>query len=96
MTSNLKGFPGCEFQAREALAEVLGDQKAEFFWEKVCQFLTNYFIVSLIRQYLEYFFGEPDAVYFKSLGLNCIRIAVNYRHFEGRSSAYRMSVHRTD
>jgi len=71
------------------LADVLGDQKADFFWERVRNFLTNDFIVSLTSQYLEYFFGEPDAVYFKSLGLNCIRIAVNYRHFEGRSSTLR-------
>ncbi len=33
-------------------------------------------------QFLEYFFEEPDAIFFKSLGLNCIRIAINYRHFE--------------
>lgn len=33
-------------------------------------------------QFLENFFAEPDAAFFKSLGLNCIRIAVNYRHFE--------------
>ena len=34
------------------------------------------------RQFLEHFFAEPDAEFFKSLGLNCIRIAINYRHFE--------------
>ena len=33
-------------------------------------------------QFLEHFFTESDAVFFKSLGLNCIRIAINYRHFE--------------
>lgn len=33
-------------------------------------------------QFLEYFFAEPDAAFFKSLGLNCIRIAISYRHFE--------------
>ena len=31
----LQGFPGSEFQVREALAEVLGTQKAEFFSDKV-------------------------------------------------------------
>jgi hypothetical protein len=34
-------------------------------------------------QFLEHFFGEKDAIFFKSLGLNCIRIAVGYRHFDG-------------
>ena len=34
------------------------------------------------QQFLEYFFAEPDAAFFKSVGLNCIRIAISYRHFE--------------
>ncbi|EIW52789.1 glycoside hydrolase [Trametes versicolor FP-101664 SS1] len=66
MENFISGYPGCEFQIREALAEVLGTQKSEFFFDK----------------FLENFFAEPDAAFFKSLGLNCIRIAVNYRHFE--------------
>ena len=35
MENFISGFPGCEFQIREALAEVLGEDKAEFFFEKV-------------------------------------------------------------
>ena len=35
-----------------------------------------------LPQFLEHFFAEPDAAFFKSLGLNCIRIAISYRHFE--------------
>lgn len=66
MENFITGFPGCEFQIREALDEVLGRQKAGFFFDK----------------FLEYFFTDADAKFFKSLGLNCIRIAVNYRHFE--------------
>ena len=31
---------------------------------------------------MEYFFTDADAAFFASLGLNCIRIAFNYRHFE--------------
>lgn len=34
-------------------------------------------------QFLEYFFTDADAAFFKSLGLNCIRLPFNYRHFEG-------------
>ncbi|KAG6811579.1 hypothetical protein H0H92_006743 [Tricholoma furcatifolium] len=34
MENFISGFPGCEFQIREALAEVLGDEKAEFFFDK--------------------------------------------------------------
>ena len=33
-------------------------------------------------QFLEYFFQPADAAFFKSLGLNCIRLPFNYRHFE--------------
>lgn len=29
------GFPGCEFQIRTALADVLGERKAEYFFDKV-------------------------------------------------------------
>ncbi|KAG6833299.1 Endo-1,4-beta-xylanase 5 [Tephrocybe sp. NHM501043] len=66
MENFISGFPGCEFQIREALTEVLGNAKADFFFDK----------------FLEHFFSEKDAEFFRSLGLNCIRIAVNYHHFE--------------
>lgn len=32
---HFKGYPGCEFQVREALAEAIGEQKAEFFFDRV-------------------------------------------------------------
>ncbi|KDQ58011.1 glycoside hydrolase family 5 protein [Jaapia argillacea MUCL 33604] len=66
MENFITGYPGCEFQIRGALAEVVGKEKSEFFFDR----------------FLEYFFTENDAILFKSLGLNCIRIAFNYRHFE--------------
>ncbi|KAI0052171.1 glycoside hydrolase family 5 protein [Auriscalpium vulgare] len=66
MENFISGFPGCEFQIREALSEVLGEEKSEFFFDK----------------FLEYFFTDADAAFFHSLSLNCIRIAINYRHFE--------------
>ncbi|TFL00855.1 glycoside hydrolase family 5 protein [Pterulicium gracile] len=70
MENFISGFSGCEFQAREALEEVLGEEKAEFFFDK----------------FLTYFFTASDAKFFKSLSLNCIRIALNYRHFESDSA----------
>ena len=94
------GFPGCEFQIRDALADVLGKDKSEYFFDKV---RTESHELSSVRtsevqctdresapappmhmQFLEHFFGEPDAAFFASLGLNCIRIAISYRHFEGQ------------
>lgn len=48
------------------MRKALGDEKYEFFFDR----------------FLEYFFTAADAAYFASLGLNCIRIPINYRHFE--------------
>ncbi|KAH8105387.1 glycoside hydrolase [Cristinia sonorae] len=66
MENFISGYPGCEFQIRAALADVVGKEKSEFFFDK----------------FLEYFFTEEDAIFFKSSGLNCIRLPFNYRHFE--------------
>ena len=43
--------------------------------------------IDILPKYLEYFFTEKDAAFFKSLGLNCIRIPFNYRHFEGKQAS---------
>ncbi|KIJ45500.1 glycoside hydrolase family 5 protein [Sphaerobolus stellatus SS14] len=66
MENFISGYPGREFHIREALARVVGQEKSELFFDK----------------FLEYFFQAEDAKFFKSLGLNCIRLAFNYRHFE--------------
>lgn len=65
MENFITGYPGHEHEHRAALAEVLGPQKAQFFFDKL----------------LEYFFTDSDAAFFSSLGLNCIRVPFNYRHF---------------
>ncbi|KIK58821.1 glycoside hydrolase family 5 protein [Collybiopsis luxurians FD-317 M1] len=66
MENFISGFPGCEFHIREALPKAIGADKANLFFEK----------------FLDSFFAEADVKFFKSLGLNCVRIAVNYHHFE--------------
>ncbi|KAI5803494.1 glycoside hydrolase superfamily [Peziza echinospora] len=66
MENFITGFPGREYQIRDALTATIGPEKSAFYFSK----------------FLEYFFTEADAKFYKSLGLNCIRIAVNYRHFE--------------
>lgn len=35
MENFITGYPGSEFQIRETLAEVLGEKKARFFFDKV-------------------------------------------------------------
>ncbi|KAF3158246.1 Endo-1,4-beta-xylanase 5, variant 2 [Orbilia oligospora] len=66
MENFISGYPGREYQIRTALSKVLGQEKSDFFFDK----------------FLEYFFTESDAKFYKSLGLNCIRVPFNYRHFE--------------
>ncbi|KAL8297964.1 hypothetical protein RB597_007054 [Gaeumannomyces tritici] len=66
MENFITGYPGHELQTRAALLKVLGQEKYEYFFDK----------------FLEYFFTDADAKFFASLGLNCIRIPFNYRHFE--------------
>lgn len=66
MENFITGIPGCEHQHRAAMLHCLGKEKYEYFFNK----------------FLEYFFTESDAAFFASLGLNCIRVPFNYRHFE--------------
>jgi hypothetical protein len=66
MENFITGYPGHEYGMRRALKKVLGEEKYDYFFDK----------------FLEYFFTEKDAEFFASLGLNCIRVPFNYRHFE--------------
>ncbi|KAF8429702.1 putative glucanase [Tirmania nivea] len=67
MENFITGYPGQEHQHRAAMLRVLGrEKKYEYFFNK----------------FLTYFFTEEDAKFFASLGLNCLRIPFNYRHFE--------------
>src|SRR3954452_23545189 len=66
MENFITGYPGHESQHRAAMLSVLGKEKYEYFFDK----------------FLEYFFTDADAKFFASLGLNCIRLPFNYRHFE--------------
>lgn len=66
MENFITGYPGHEHEMRRALLNVLGQEKYDFFFER----------------FLTYFFDEADAAFFASLGLNCLRLPVNYRHLE--------------
>ncbi|KAJ6100052.1 hypothetical protein N7467_001587 [Penicillium canescens] len=65
MENFITGFAGHEHEHREQLASVLGQKKAEYFFDRL----------------IHHFFTDADAAYFASLGLNCIRLPFNYRHF---------------
>src|SRR5436305_2008202 len=66
MENFITGYPANEEAQRQAIREVLGEETYAFFFER----------------FLEYFFGRDDAQYIASLGLNLLRLPINYRHFE--------------
>lgn len=66
MENFITGYPATESQMRRALRRVLGDEGYRRFFDR---FYTA-------------FFGPPDAALLASIGLNCVRIPFNYRHFE--------------
>jgi endoglucanase len=66
MENFITGYPANEESQRQAIRQVLGQDKYEFFFDR----------------FLEYFFTEDDARFIASLGLNLLRLPVNYRHFE--------------
>jgi hypothetical protein len=66
MENFITGFSGHESEHRAAMLSVLGPDKYRFFFDK----------------FLDYFFTSSDAKFFASLGVNCLRVPFNYRHFE--------------
>src|SRR5918911_215625 len=66
MENFITGYPANEEGMREAVRAVLGEEKYEIFFDR----------------FLEHFFTEDDARLISSLGLNLLRLPVNYRHFE--------------
>ena len=66
MENFITGYAGTESQQRRALRRVLGEEGYERFFAR----------------FLEVFFGDEDAAFLASLGLNSLRIPFNYHHFE--------------
>lgn len=65
MENFITGYSGHEHEHRAAMEEVLGKYKAEFFFERL----------------FHHFFADDDAALLASLGLNCLRVPFNHRHF---------------
>jgi aryl-phospho-beta-D-glucosidase BglC (GH1 family) len=66
MENFITGYPANESQQRSALRLALGEDGYRRFFDR----------------FLEVFFDEDDGRYLASLGLNCVRLPFNYRHFE--------------
>ena len=66
MENFIDGYPANEEAMREGLRKVLGEKKYNLYFDT---FLKSYFT-------------EADAAYIQSLGLNLVRIPINYHLFE--------------
>jgi len=66
MENFLTGFPSTESLQRGAMLRALGRERYELFFDR----------------FIEAFFGDDDAAYLASLGLNHVRVPFNYLHFE--------------
>jgi aryl-phospho-beta-D-glucosidase BglC (GH1 family) len=66
MENFITGYSGNESMMRAAVRKVLGGDAYELFFDRL----------------LTAFYGDADAAFLAQLGLNCVRIPVNYRHLE--------------
>lgn len=66
MENFIDGYPANEETMREGLKKVLGEKKYNLYF----------------NTFLKSYFTEPDAEYIHSLGLNLVRIPINYHLFE--------------
>ena len=66
MENFITGYPATETMMREAVRQVLGPDRAALFFDRL----------------LSSFFDADDAALLADLGVNCVRVPFNYRHFE--------------
>jgi len=66
MENFITGYPATETLQRAAMRRTLGEDGYRRFFDR----------------FLDVFFADADAAFIASLGLNSVRLAVNYRHFE--------------
>src|SRR4051812_7146847 len=74
MENFITGYPATESLQRKALLKALGEKG-----------YTKYF-----DRFLDVFFGEKDAKLLADYGMNCVRLPVNYRHFEDDMKPFKM------
>jgi endoglucanase len=72
MEDFITGFVGAEHNLRFTMSRILGQAKAQFFFDRL----------------LAFFFTEDDVAFMASLGANALRIPLNYRHFENDNQPF--------
>ena len=75
MEDFINAYPGTESGIRRRICETLGEAKGRLFFERM----------------LDCFFAEEDVRFIAETGANCVRLSLNYRHFEddGEPFVYR-------
>jgi endoglucanase len=66
MENFITGYPSNESAVRSALRDALGDDGYLRFFDR----------------FLHAFFDDADGAFLASIGVNCVRVPFNYRHFE--------------
>lgn len=66
MENFINGYPGTEISLREHICSRLGPENGALFFDRM----------------LSAFLAEEDIRFIRSTGASCIRVAINYRHFE--------------
>lgn len=74
MENFLTGYPATESLQRKALLKALGLERYDLFFSR----------------FMQAFFSEDDARFLASLGMNHVRIPMNYRHFEDDMRPFEM------
>ncbi len=72
MENFITGYPANEELMRSAVARVLGEERSAMFFDRL----------------LQSFFGPADADLLAGIGLNHVRLPINYRHFEDDESPF--------
>ena len=72
MENFITGFAANESMMRSGVLDVLGQDRYELFFESL---LSN-------------FFGDDDAAFLASIGVNSVRIPLNYRHLEDDANPF--------
>ena len=74
MENFITGYAGNESMMRAAVRDVLGPDNYELFFDRL----------------LSAFYADADAAFLASLGLNCVRIPLNYRHLESDAAPFQV------
>lgn len=74
MENFITGYAADESTMRADVRDVLGDAAYDQFFERL----------------LTVFFADADAAFLADVGMNCVRIPVNYRHFERDSKPFEL------